>query len=83
MTRTISQRELRNNSGEIMRSLARGDDFIVTRNGVPIGELRPHRRHFVSWDALFSAMEGAPTIDPVRFRADLDSVVDQDIEPRS
>ena len=33
---------------EIMRALDRGEEFIVTRNGVPVGELRPFRkRRFV------------------------------------
>ena len=40
----ISQRELRNNSGDIMRRLDEGEAFIVTRNGVPVGELMPMRR---------------------------------------
>lgn len=81
MSRTISQRELRNDSGEIMRALDRGEDFIVTRNGIPVGELRPARRRFVSRDLLLEAFRTAPAIDPKRFRADLDEVVDQDIEP--
>lgn len=81
MSRTISQRELRNDSGEIMRALDRGEDFIVTRNGIPVGELRPARRRFVSRDLLLEAFRTAPAIDPERFRADVDEVVDQDIEP--
>ena len=44
MTRKLTQRELRNNSGEVMRALDAGEDFIVTRNGRPVGELRPYRR---------------------------------------
>ncbi|HXO50795.1 MAG TPA: type II toxin-antitoxin system prevent-host-death family antitoxin, partial [Mycobacterium sp.] len=49
MTREITQRELRNNSGEIMRQLDQGESFVVTRNGVPVGELAPlRRRRFVS-----------------------------------
>ena len=39
MARQITQRELRNESGEIMRALGRGESFVVTRNGVPVGEL--------------------------------------------
>jgi antitoxin (DNA-binding transcriptional repressor) of toxin-antitoxin stability system len=81
MTRTISQRELRNDSGEIMRALDRGEDFIVTRNGIPVGELRPARRRFVTRDLLLEAFRTAPAIDPDQFRADLDEVADQDIEP--
>lgn len=44
MTRTISQAELRNGSAGVMDALEAGDDFVVTRNGVPVGELRPITR---------------------------------------
>src|SRR5215472_1015881 len=37
--REITQRELRNDSGEIMRALDQGESFVVTRNGTPVGEL--------------------------------------------
>ncbi len=81
MTRTITQRELRNDSGAIMRALDRGEDFIVTRNGVPVGELRPARRRFVSRQLLLEAFRDAPSIDAERFRQDLDTVASQDVEP--
>ncbi len=82
MTRTITQRELRNDSGEIMRALDRGEDFIVTRQGVPVGELRPVRRHrFVTREALAAAVGGAPPVDSRGFRADVDAVLDQSAEP--
>jgi prevent-host-death family protein len=81
MTRTISQRELRNESGEIMRALEAGEDFLVTRNGVPVGELRPARRTFVSRAALVEALRTAPAIDPMRFRDDIDAGIDQGIDP--
>ena len=44
MSNAISQRELRNQSGDIMRRLDEGESFVVTRNGVPVGELTPLRR---------------------------------------
>ncbi|MDQ3708727.1 MAG: type II toxin-antitoxin system prevent-host-death family antitoxin [Actinomycetota bacterium] len=83
MTRTITQRELRNDSGEIMRALDRGEEFVVTRNGVPVGELRPVRRRFVSRAALLAAFRSAPRIDGERFRTDIDELLDPDIEPRA
>jgi prevent-host-death family protein len=83
MTRTITQRELRNDSGEIMRALDRGEEFVVTRNGVPVGELRPVRRRFVSRDVLLAAFCSAPRIDGERFRTDIDELLDPDIEPRA
>lgn len=83
MSTVISQRDLRNNSGEIMRALDRGEEFIITRSGVPVGELRPIRRHFVGHAAIGAAMAGAPPIDARRFRRDLDTILDQDTEPRA
>lgn len=81
--REITQRELRNQSGEIMRALDNGDEFVVTRNGVPVGELLPLReRRFVSTDAFIEQMRGAPNIDYQQLRADLDAVADQDPTPR-
>lgn len=83
MADTITQRELRNDSGEIMRRLDQGESFIVTRNGTPVGELAPLRRHrFVATDTVVRAFRGAPPLDAHRFRADLDAVVDQDTAPR-
>ncbi len=84
MTREISQRELRNDSGAVMRQLDQGRSFVVTRNGVPVGELSPLRRHrFVRAEAAIEMFRGAPTIDLEQFRADLDAVADQDPTPRA
>lgn len=83
MARELTQRELRNESGEIMRALDHGESFVVTRNGVPVGELIPLReRQFVNAETVVAAFGGAPRIDPDRFRADLDAVIDQDPLPR-
>jgi antitoxin (DNA-binding transcriptional repressor) of toxin-antitoxin stability system len=66
-----------------MRALERGEEFVVTRNGTPVGELTPiRRRRFVSADAAVAMFVGAPLIDPDRLRADLDEVVDQGLAPR-
>ena len=73
----ITQRDLRSRSGEIMDSVEHGETFIVTRNGTPIGELIPLRRHRTVTREQFVAMSAnAPVIDPDRFRADLDAAVE-------
>jgi prevent-host-death family protein len=83
MMQAITQRELRNDSGEIMRRLDQGESFVVTRNGVPVGELTPLRRaRFVRTDRVVALFSGAPGIDAGRFRADLDAVVDQRVRRR-
>jgi prevent-host-death family protein len=83
VAREITQRELRNESGEIMRALDRGETFVVTRNGVPVGELTPLRRsRFVSAEAAAALFADAPAIDGKRFRSDVDTVLDQHPRPR-
>ena len=84
MGREIAQRELRNNSGDIMRALDRGETFVVTRNGVPVGELTPARpRRFVSTERAIAAFLGAPALDRRRFREDVDALLEQDSTPRA
>jgi len=84
MAREVTQRELRNESGKIMRALDRGESFVVTRNGVPVGELIPLRqRQFVPADAAVSVFAAAPRIDFGRFQADVDTLLDQSPLPRA
>jgi antitoxin (DNA-binding transcriptional repressor) of toxin-antitoxin stability system len=83
MARDINQRQLRNESSEIMRALDKGETFVVTRHGVPVGELTPLRRHrFVDADAAIAMFRGAPSVDLAPLRTDLDIVASQDPSPR-
>lgn len=80
MSRTISQRELRNDSGAILRDVQAGQTIIITRNGVPVAELRPIApRRFATRALIADAAARAPHIEAGRFRADLDAVVDQSV----
>jgi prevent-host-death family protein len=84
MAREITQRELRNESGKIMREVDQGKSFIVTRNGAPVGELTPlHRKRFVAAEAAAATFRTAPPVDYERFRKDLDAAADQDPSPRA
>lgn len=66
-----------------MRQLDEGESFVVTRNGVPVGELTPLRRHrFVAAEAAVAMFRSAPSIDYQRFRNDLDEFTSQDATPR-
>jgi prevent-host-death family protein len=83
VARSITQRELRNESGEIMRRLDEGETFVVTRRGVPVGELVPlRRRRFSRREQIIEVFAHAAPVDGGRFRADLDRQVDQDATPR-
>ena len=81
MTRTITQRELRNDSGAILREVQAGEAVIVTRNGVPVAELRAvPRRQFVPRAVIAEAARHAPPVDGGHLRAELDAVVDQSVD---
>lgn len=83
---TISQRELRNNSGAIMRRVEAGEAFTVTRNGVPVADLLPHDaaagarpERFAAVDAVAAGIAALPTWGAEQFRdelADLDDALD-------
>jgi prevent-host-death family protein len=80
-SRSITQRELRNESAAILREVEAGRTIVVTRNGTPVGELRPIRRHrFVPRAAISDAAAHASRIDADRFRADLDAVINPHID---
>ena len=86
MAATISQRELRNDSGAIMRRVEQGESFVVTRNGVPVADLLPHDaartrgpQRFVAVDTIAEGVAELASWGVDRFRrelAELDSVLD-------
>ncbi|HEX6761391.1 MAG TPA: type II toxin-antitoxin system prevent-host-death family antitoxin [Gaiellaceae bacterium] len=80
MARVIPQRQLRNDNAAVIAAVAAGESFVVTRNGVPVAELRPverPRRSFVPKAELVALAAAGPHVDLARFRADLDRAVDQ------
>jgi prevent-host-death family protein len=80
MTKTIAQRELRNENAKVIAAVAAGETFIVTRNGEPVAELRPlraGRRTFIAREEVAALATGGVRIDRHQFRADLDHVIDQ------
>jgi len=84
MSAEISQRELRDDSGRIMRALTGGETFIVTRNGEPVGELSPLRRHrFVRADAAIELFRTAAPVDFDRLCQDLDEFASENILPHA
>ncbi len=77
VSKIITQRELRNQSAAVLREVQAGHTIVVTRNGVPVAELRPVQpRRFVPRAVIAEAAKRAPRIDARRLRADLDATVD-------
>ena len=92
MDETISQRELRNDSGAIMRRVEQGECFTVTRNGIPVADLIPHgratsdrHRRFVPVADIAAGVGRLPDWDVERFLAELrelDAAVDDNSADR-
>jgi antitoxin (DNA-binding transcriptional repressor) of toxin-antitoxin stability system len=58
-----------------------GQTLIISRNGVPVAELRPvPPRRFVPRAVIADAARRAPRVDADRLRADLDAVADPSLD---
>lgn len=80
MSKTIAQRELRNDNAKVIEAVTAGETFVVTRNGEPVAELRPiraGRRAFISRDEVAALAAARVRIDRHQFRADVDGLIDQ------
>lgn len=72
-----SIRELRNHGGDVVDRVAAGERITITRGGRAVAELRPLPRQRATAAVLIERFKRLPPVDPVRFRADVDAVVDQ------
>ena len=70
-------RELRNKGGEVLDRVLAGECITVTRDGRPVAELRPIPSTPLNAASLVERFSRLPPLDPGRFRADVDAVVDQ------
>lgn len=80
MTRTIAQRELRNENAKVIDEVVAGETFVVTRNGISVAILRPlfaSKQTVVPKSAIADFIKTGPRIDAKRFQTDLDSFIDQ------
>lgn len=74
-----SVRDLRNHGGEVLDRVLAGERVTVTRDGKPVAELRALPRGRLSAEALVERFKRLPPLDPARFRADVDAVLDQSL----
>lgn len=76
MGEVISQRELRNDSAEVLRRVEAGESLTVTRRGQPVADLVPHRGHgaarrVVPAETLARAMRELPPWQAADFDREL------------
>jgi prevent-host-death family protein len=72
-----SIRELRNQGGRVLARVAGGERVVVTSDGEPVAVLLPLPRRPLTAATVQERFRRLPPLDPVRFRADLDAVIDQ------
>ena len=67
----VSSSDLRNNGGEILDAVMRGEGMTVTRHGRAIAELRPLRGPGVRVETLQKAFKRSPHVSHDELRTDL------------
>ncbi len=72
----VTIRELRNHGGDVVNRVSRGETLVVTRDGIPVAELRPLAHQGLSADTLLTRWRNLPRVDGERFRADIERVMD-------
>ncbi len=75
----VTVRELRNNGGDVLDRVERGESVIVTRDGHPVAELRPLPRRSPRAAELIARRKRLPRFDPESLRRDVDAVIDPSV----
>ena len=69
-------RDLRNNGGEVLRRVERGERLVVTRDGAPVAELRPLPHSGVGPAELIRRRKHLPRVNPDAMRREIDELID-------
>jgi prevent-host-death family protein len=76
MNDLVSVRDLRNKGGAVIDAVARGSAVTITRDGVPVAELRPLPHPPPTARELIRRRRTLPGVDPAGLRSDLDALLD-------
>jgi prevent-host-death family protein len=77
--KTVTVRELRNDGGAVLDRVVRGEELVVTRDGVEVAELRPRRRPAPAPAELIERRRHLPKVEPDLLRRDIDAVLDSTV----
>ncbi|MFV0451819.1 MAG: type II toxin-antitoxin system Phd/YefM family antitoxin [Propioniciclava sp.] len=69
-------RDLRNNSAEVLRRVAKGERLTVTKDGEPVASVVPLPRRRTNVTELLARRASLPVVNPDALRSDLDALLD-------
>ncbi|MGH2901037.1 MAG: type II toxin-antitoxin system Phd/YefM family antitoxin [Solirubrobacteraceae bacterium] len=74
--RSVSIRELRNHTADVIASVEAGERIVLTSNGRPIADVVPHmeRSRWIPGEIVLQALSEGTAADPA-LQADLDAVL--------
>ncbi len=72
----VTIRDLRNHGGEVIDRVQAGEPITITRDGRPVAQLVPYGPQPISAEVLLARWRRLRPVDPVRFRADIDRILD-------
>lgn len=76
MNERVSVRDLRNKGGAVIDAVARGSAVTITRDGVPVAELRALPPASLTGHELIRRRKTLPRVDPAALRSDIDHLLD-------
>ena len=77
--REVTVRDLRNHGGDVLDLVLAGEELTVTRDGRPVAVLVPVTRPALTAEALLARWRRLRPVDPIRFRADVDALLDSSL----
>lgn len=76
---TVSVRDLRNHSADVLARVARGESLTVTKDGDPVAQMIPLARPALGARQLVERRRSLPRVDAVQWRADVDEALDSSL----
>lgn len=76
MNEPVSVRDLRNKGGAVIDAVTRGSAVTITRDGVPVAELRPLPYPPLTARELIRRRKALPKVNPSALRSDIDELLD-------
>jgi prevent-host-death family protein len=73
---TVTVRDLRNHSADVLARVAHGESLTITRDGDPVAAVTPLPRHAATLDQLIARRRALPRVDARALRDDLDDLLD-------